>query len=133
MLSLSDSFLNKGRLHNGESDNLEVIRVGDSIWIAPSPSRAPNPWHVGQLLGLDGGHGVGGGHPAVLCHRIWGIALLASALNVLPEHVSQPQQRRGEEQEPGGEAIMEAKPDIVNLDCIVLAKLEEAWETNYCR
>ena len=81
---------------------------------------------MGQLRLPEGGHSVCGGHPAVLGHCVRGFALLTSALDVLPEHVSEPQQRRGEKQEPGGEAIVEPEPDIVNLNRVVFAKLEEA-------
>ena len=59
-------------------------------------------------------------------HRCSRRTLLASTLDILPEHVSEPQQRRGEEQEPGGEAIVETEPDVVNLNRVIFAKLEEA-------
>ena len=100
--------------------------------LAISPACASDARHVGQLLLPDGGHGVGGGHPAVLGDHGRGLAPLVTTLNVLPVQVSQPQQGRGEEQEPSGEAIMETEPDIVNLDRIILAKFEEARETKNC-
>ena len=105
--------------------------LGDTVF-AISPARAADARHVGHLRLPDGGHGVCGGHPAVLGHHVRGLAPSISTLNVLPEQISQPQHGRGEEQEPSGEAIMETEPYIVNLDRIILAKFEEARETNNC-
>ena len=60
------------------------------------------------------------------------VTILVPALDRCPEHVREPEESGAEEHEPRREAVVESEADIVDLDRVVLAGLEEATKAKNC-